>query len=322
MADKKSKTDTDKVSDEVIEKVDAESGTEAVAKTVIADEEKTEEKTTPAAKAGKRSPKAIRESEEVKAKEDRKKSKDSEENAKPKQQQNSARPKVERRGKKYQEAAKSIDKTKTYPLAEAIDLAIKSATTKFDSTIEAHVRLNVDPKQADQNVRDTIVLPAGTGKKISIAVFGSTEDVATAKKAGADIAMEEEFLQKLEKEELDFDVLIATPSMMPKLGKFARTLGPRGLMPNPKSGTVTTDIKKAVDEAKAGKVEYRVDSTGIIHVAVGKVSFGKDKIAQNINALFSSIKTNKPASLKTTYVKTIHLTTSMGPSVKVSNSEI
>ena len=176
------------------------------------------------------------------------------------------------------EAYKILDKTKTYSLADAIDLAIKSSLTKFDATTELHVRLGVDPKHADQNIRDNIVLPNGTGKTLKIAVYADDKELEAAKKAGADIAMGDAFLEQLEKSIINFDILIATPAMMPKLGKYARVLGPKGLMPNPKNGTVTTDTAKAVKEAKAGKVEYKIDSSGIIHLGFGKVSFGKDKV--------------------------------------------
>ncbi|MDQ3093975.1 MAG: 50S ribosomal protein L1 [bacterium] len=233
-----------------------------------------------------------------------------------------ARSKLERAGKKLREASKLIDKSKEYTLVEAIELATKTSTTKFDSTVELHVRLNVDPRQADQNIRDQIVLPEGTGKTVRVAVFAEAEDAKEAKKAGADIAGDEDFLAQLEKGKIDFDVLIATPKVMAKLGKYARVLGPKGLMPNPKSGTVTPNVAKAVAEAKAGRVEFRVDSNGIIHVGAGKVSFGPEKLNKNLNVLFASIKSAKPSSIKSTYVKSIYLTTSMGPSIRVQSSEL
>jgi len=185
-----------------------------------------------------------------------------------------------------------------------------------------HIRLGVDPKQADQNIRETIVLPAGTGKKIRVAVYGEADDVAVAKKAGADIAGTEEFLQQLDKGIIDFDVLVATPMVMAKLGKYARVLGPKGLMPNPKSGTVTKDVARAVAQAKAGKVEFRVDEAGIVHLGVGKVSFGADKLMQNVQSVFASLKGAKPSSIKGNYVLTMYFTTSMGPSIKVLASEL
>lgn len=280
-----------------------------------------ETKEVKTAKAGKRSEKALKEAEEKQAKEERKAAA-AEAEEKPKQAQKPARSKLERKGKGYRKSAELIDGKKTYSLADALNLALKTSHVKFDATVEVHVNLGVDPRQADQNLRDQLVLPAGTGRSIRVAVFGAEDDVAAAKKAGADIAASDEFLQQLDKGTIDFDILIATPAMMPKLGKYARLLGPKGLMPNPKSGTVTTDVTKAVAEAKAGRVEYRVDSTGIVHVGVGKVSFGADKLTQNVRAVFASIKSNKPASIKGAYVKAIHLSTSMGPSIKVEISEI
>ena len=185
--------------------------------------------------------------------------------------------------------------------------------------MEAHVRLGVDPRQADQNIRTTIVLPNGNGKTVRVAVFAPLDEAKKAKAAGADIAEDEEFLKQLEKGTIDFDVLISTPQYMPKLGKFARLLGPKGLMPNPKAGTVTADVAKAVKEAKAGKVEYRVDKQSIVHIGLGKVSFGDAKLLENAEAFFNSLKNQKPASLKGQYVKSIYLTTTMGPSVPVEN---
>lgn len=274
----------------------------------------------PVAKAGKRSAKAIAEAEEKEAKEARK-ADSAEKPEAPKQKHNPTRSVLERKGKKYRQAVEQIDQSKTYSLKEGVELAAKTASVKFDATVELHIRLGVDPRHADQNIRDTIVLPAGTGKSVKVAVFADTEDVAKAKKAGADIAAGEEFLQQLDKGIVDFDVLIATPAMMAKLGKYARVLGPKGLMPNPKSGTVSNDVTKAVTEAKAGRVEYRVDSTGIIHVGIGKVSFGTDKLMENAKALLTSIKGNKPASIKGTYVKSIFATSTMGPSVAVDINE-
>jgi ribosomal protein L1 len=266
------------------------------------------------AKAGKRSSKAVKESEEKQAKEDRKE-KPSDDKPKPKAQVSKTR--AERAGKKYREALKLIDKTKEYALADALELAAKTSPTKFDASIELHINLGVDPKQADQNVRDTVALPAGTGKTVKIAVLAEADEAAKAKTAGADTAGEEAVFAKLDKEELDFDILIATPSMMPKLGKYARLLGPRGLMPNPKSGTVSANTAEAVTQAKAGRVEYRVDQSGIIHLSIGKASFGKDKLAQNAEAVMTSVKAAKPASLKGIYIKSIYVTSTMGPSIRV-----
>ena len=281
-----------------------------------------EEKAT--AKAGKRSAKAIAEAEEKQAKEERK-TKTAEERAededKRRQKSNPTRPRLERQGKKFREAAKLVEKDKKYALTEALELAAKTSPVKFDASVELHVNLNVDPRHADQNIRDNLVLPAGTGKAVRVTVLADVDDAAAAKKAGADQAGLEEVLKQIEKGIIDFDILIATPSQMPKLGKFARVLGPRGLMPNPKSGTVTTDVAKAVSEAKAGRIEYRVDSTGIVHLSIGKVSFGAKKLEENARAVLKSIKANKPASVKSVYIKSIHLATSMGPSIALDPSE-
>lgn len=273
------------------------------------------------AKAGKRSAKALREKEELVEKEARKASAE-EADSKPKQPQNPTRTRLERRSKKYREAAEKIDKTKLYSLSEAIDLAISTSPVTFDATVELHARLNVDPKQADQNIRDSVVLPAGTGKSLRVAVFADDTEAAKAKKAGADIAESDSFLDKLAKNELSFDVLIATPEMMPKLGKYAKVLGPKGLMPNPKSGTVTKDPVKAVEDARKGKTEYRVDESGIVHLSVGKVSFGKAKLQSNLLEALKSIKSNKPSSIKGAFVKSLYLTTTMGPSVQLQTSEL
>ncbi len=275
------------------------------------------------AKAGKRSAKALAEAEELVEKQEKKAEvAEAEKAEKPKIVQKLARPKLERAGKKLREVSKLVDKTKEYSIKEAVDLALKTTTTKFDSTVELHIRLNVDPKHADQNIRENIVLPAGTGRSVKVAVFAEADDVTIAKKAGADIAGSEEFLQQLDKGILDFDVLIATPMVMAKLGKYARILGPKGLMPNPKSGTVTKDVVKAIEQSKAGKVELRVDENGIVHLGIGKVSFGTDKIMENVQAVFSSVKSAKPSSVKANYVETIFMTTSMGPSIRVTASEL
>lgn len=282
-----------------------------------------DESDKPLAKSGKRSEKAIKEVEAKEAKEVRKADKAAAEaDEKPKLPVKPARSKLERQGKNFRKAAESVEKGKVYSLAEALELAVKTSPVKFDATVELHINLGVDPRQADQNLRETLALPAGTGKSVRVAVLADADGVASAKKAGADIAGSEEFLQKLDKGIIEFDILISTPSMMPKLGKYARVLGPKGLMPNPKSGTVTNDVAKAVTEAKAGRLEYRVDSTGIVHVGFGKVSFGADKLMQNARVVLNSIRSNKPASVKSTYVKTIHVTTTMGPSIKVDTSEV
>lgn len=291
--------------------------TEAVAEAPAEEvEEAKEEKAT--AKAGKRSEKALKEAEEKQAKEERKAhqaEEDAEADAKPKQHANPTRSRLERRGKNFRDAAAKVEKGKAYNLKDAIKLAAETSPVKFDASVELHVNLSVDPRHADQNIRDNLVLPAGTGKTVRVAVMDD------AKVDGADLSGVEAILKDLEKGTINFDILIATPAQMPKLGKYARVLGPRGLMPNPKSGTVTTDVAKAVAEAKAGRVEYRVDSTGIVHVAIGKVSFGAAKLEENARAILASIKGNKPASVKGTYVKAIHLATTMGPSVTVDVSE-
>ena len=273
------------------------------------------------AKSGKKSKKHI---EEVKAEEERqaRKLERAAEDAageKPKGAKPVTRPRLERRGRKYQEAFKMVEKDKVYSLKDAIDLAIKTSPVKFDASVEAHVRLGVDPRQADQNIRTTIVLPNGNGKTVRVAVFAPLDVCKAAKAAGADIAEDEEFLKQLEKGVIDFDVLISTPAYMPKLGKYARLLGPKGLMPNPKAGTVTADVEKAVKESKAGKVEYRVDKQAIVHIGLGKCSFGTDKLLENANVFFESLKTQKPNSLKGTYVKSVFIATTMGPSVAVEN---
>ena len=270
------------------------------------------------AKAGKKSKKHV---EEVKAEAERQARK-AEAAAAPEKVSGPkpvTRSRLERRGKNYREAYAKVEKGRAYSLKEAVELAIATSPVKFDATLEMHFRLGVDPRQADQNIRSTVTLPAGTGKDIRVAVFAPLDVCKAAKAAGADIAEDEEFTKRLEKEQLDFDVLISTPQYMPKLGKFARLLGPKGLMPNPKAGTVTTDIEKAVKEAKAGKIEYRVDKQAIVHVGLGKVSFGADKLLENINAFTESLKSQKPASIKGQYVKSVYMTTSMGPSILVEN---
>ncbi len=278
------------------------------------------------AKAGKRSEKSLREAEEKAEKEARKEAGDTTPQGEDvdttvkKGPKPVTRPLIERRGKNYRKVAKLIEKSKVYTLAEALELATKTNPSKFDASVEIHARLGVDPRQADQNIRATVSLPNGTGKTIRVAVFAPEAEHANAKKAGADIIGDEDFLKQLDKEDLNFDILVATPQYMPKLGKYARLLGPRGLMPNPKSGTVATDVAKAVSEAKAGKVEYRVDKQAIVHLAIGKVSFGADKLGENAKAFFDSLASQKPTSLKGGYVKSLSISTTQGPSIKVENS--
>ena len=220
-------------------------------------------------------------------------------------------------GKKYKEVAKKVEAGKTYNLAEAIQLVSETSPVKFDATVEIHVVLGVDPRQADQNIRTTVTLPHGTGKTIRVAAFVPIDEVEAAKTAGADIIGEEEIMKLLDKEQITFDVLVATPQLMPKLGKYARLLGPRGLMPNPKSGTVATNVAKAVKEAKGGKVEYRVDKQAIIHLGVGKISFGASKLLDNSKAFFESLQSVKPSSLKNAYIQTIYVSSTMGPGIKI-----
>src|SRR3990167_4993042 len=250
------------------------------------------------AKAGKRSAKAIAQTEEKRAKEERKASGEAQDTPKPKTIVTPTRSRLERRGKAYKEASKLIEKDKEYTIKEAMSILVSTSGKKFDSTAELHTRLGVNPKHADQNIRDSIVLPEGTGKKLKVAVFADEQTVAKAGKIEAFAVGEEVIMNLLTKGEIEFDILIATPNMMQKLAKFAKLLGPKGLMPNPKSGTVTNDIAKAASEANAGRVEYRVDSSGIVHIGFGKISFGESKLTNNLTTLLTSIKSNKPSSVK------------------------
>ena len=222
-------------------------------------------------------------------------------------------------GKKYAESVKSYDHSKAYDVAEAVNLALATAKAKFDETIELHVRLGVDPRQADQQVRGVLVLPNGTGKTKKVLVVAKGERADQAAAAGADIVGAEEIIQKIQSENwFDFDVMITTPDMMGVVGRIGRLLGPKGLMPNPKSGTVTMDVAKAVKETKAGKVEYRLDKTAIIHCPIGKKSFGAEKITENFNALMDAIVKAKPSASKGQYIKSVTLTATMGPGVRVN----
>lgn len=297
--------------------LDATEPVEAVEPTAVAAQPAVDEESF--AKAGKKSKKHT---EEVKAEEERQARK-ADAAAQPEEKKAGPRPiartRLERRGKAYKAVAKKVEAGKVYSLKDAVELAIATNPAKFDATVEMHFRLGVDPRQADQNIRATVSLPAGTGKTVRVAVFAPLDIAKQAKAAGADIAEDEEFTKRLEKEQLDFDILISTPQYMPKLGKFARLLGPKGLMPNPKAGTVTNDIEKAVKEAKAGKIEYRVDKQAIVHVGLGKVSFGTDKLLENVNAFVESLKSQKPASIKGQYVKSVYISTTMGPSIAVEN---
>ncbi len=272
------------------------------------------------AKAGKRSAKAVREAEAEEARQEAKEHRAETEaatDAAPKAAKRSTPNPLHQHGKKYREAAKLVDRTKQYELAEALELAQKTSTTKFDSSVELHISLGVDPRQADQMVRASVVLPHGTGRSLRVAVFADGKAADDAKTAGADIVGTDKLLADIEAGKLDFDVLIATPDKMAGLGKVAKVLGPRGLMPNPKSGTVTPDVAKAVTETKTGKVEFRIDKQAIVHIAVGKVSFKAADLLDNATTLIKAVLKAKPAAAKGTYVKTIAVTTSMGPGIKI-----
>ena len=220
-------------------------------------------------------------------------------------------------GKKYTESLKAYDKSKAYEIGEAVDLVLNTAKAKFDETVELHVRLGVDPKQADQQVRGVIVLPNGTGKNVKVLCLAKGEKADQAKEAGADFVGAEELVQKIQTENW-FDVIITTPDMMGVVGRIGKILGPKGLMPNPKSGTVTMDVAKAIKDTKAGKVEYRLDKTAIIHCPIGKKSFGKEKLVENYDALFDAIVKAKPAAAKGQYVKSVTVASTMGPGVRVA----
>ena len=220
--------------------------------------------------------------------------------------------------KRMNEAAKLVDKTKLYDISEALDVALKMPKAKFDETVEVHIKLGVDSKQADQQVRGVLVLPHGTGKSKKVLVLAKGDKAEAAKTAGADFVGDDDMIQKIQSENwLDFDTVVATPDMMGSLGKVAKILGPKGLMPNPKSGTVTMDTAKAVSEIKAGKIEYRLDKTNIIHCSVGKVSFGIEKLKENYQTLLDAIIKAKPAAAKGTYLKSIAISTTMGAGIKV-----
>lgn len=223
------------------------------------------------------------------------------------------------RGKKYVDAVKKLDKSKQYDMAEAIEKALEVAPAKFDETLELHVKLGVDSRHADQQVRGVVVLPNGTGKTVRVLVIAKGAKVDEATAAGADYVGAEEYIEKITKENwFDFDVMITTPDMMGLVGRMGKILGPKGLMPNPKSGTVTMDVTKAIHDVKAGKVEYRVDKQSICHVIFGKKSFGKDKLLENVTTIMDAIIKAKPASAKGTYLKSVAIATTMGPGIKVN----
>lgn len=227
------------------------------------------------------------------------------------------------RGKKYQESAKKIDKSALYDTAEAMDLVVKTAPAKFDETVELHVKLGVDSRHADQQVRGAIVLPHGTGKIARVLVFAKGDKAEAAKAAGADFVGEMDLVEKIQKENwFDYDVVVASPDMMGLVGRLGKILGPKGLMPSPKAGTVTPDVAKAVTEIKAGKVEYRLDKTNIIHCPIGKVSFGPEKLAENFNALMGAIIKAKPSAAKGQYVRSCVCASTMGPGVKINSAKL
>lgn len=227
------------------------------------------------------------------------------------------------RGKKYQESAKLVDRTKLYDTKEAFELVQQTAKAKFDESVEVHVKLGVDPRHADQQVRGVVVLPHGTGKTLRVLVFAKGDKAREAENAGADFIGAEELVTKIQSENwFDYDVVVATPDMMGVVGRLGKVLGPKGLMPNPKSGTVTFDVERAIKEIKAGKVEYRVDKTSIVHVGIGKVSFGTEKLMDNFRTLMEAVVKAKPAAAKGTYLKSVTVASTMGPAVKVSPARV
>lgn len=226
-------------------------------------------------------------------------------------------------GKKYVDSSKLVDRSKLYDTAEALELAVKTSTAKFDETVEVHVRLGVDGRHADQQVRGAIVLPNGTGKSVRVLAICKGDNEKAAQEAGAEFVGSDEYISKIQNEGwMDFDVLITTPDMMGLVGRLGKILGPRGLMPNPKAGTVTPDIAKAIGEAKAGKIEYRLDKTNIIHCPIGKVSFGSQKLTENFDALLGAIIKAKPAAAKGQYVKSCVVASTMGPGVRINPSKV
>ena len=228
-----------------------------------------------------------------------------------------------KKGKRYVEAAKLVDKAATYEVAEAVSLVKKSASAKFDETVEAHIRLGVDSRHADQQVRGAVVLPHGTGKKVRVLVFAKGDKADEAQAAGADFVGAEDLIPKIQGEGwLDFDVVVATPDMMGVVGRLGRVLGPKGLMPNPKAGTVTMDVTKAIEDIKAGKIEYRLDKSNIIHVPIGKASFSEEQLADNFQTLIDAVIKAKPASAKGTYLRSVTVTSTMGPGVKINTTKL
>ena len=228
-----------------------------------------------------------------------------------------------KKGKKYQEALSKFDKNNYYNATEALGVVVEVASAKFDETVEAHIKLGVDSRHADQQVRGAVVLPNGTGKTNRVLVFAKGEKAKEAEAAGADFVGAEDLVTKIQSENwFDFDVIVATPDMMGLVGRLGRVLGPKGLMPNPKSGTVTFEVEKAINEIKAGKVEYRLDKTNIIHVPVGKVSFGKEKLAENFHTLMEAVVKAKPSAAKGQYLRSVVVTSTMGPGVKINPARV
>ncbi len=228
-----------------------------------------------------------------------------------------------KRGKKYQESAKLVEKTRLYETAEAMDLVTKVAKAKFDETVEAHIRLGVDSRHADQQVRGAVVLPHGTGKTARVLVFAKGDKATEAEQAGADFVGAEELIPRIQNENwFEYDVIVATPDMMGVVGRLGKVLGPKGLMPNPKAGTVTMDVAKAISEIKSGKIEYRLDKTNIIHCPIGKASFGVEKLTDNFNTLLNAVIKAKPAAAKGQYLKSVVVSSTMGPGIKINASKI
>lgn len=227
-----------------------------------------------------------------------------------------------KKGKKLQEAAKLVDKNKLYTVAEAAELAKSTSAVNFDATVEVAFNLNIDTRKNDQQIRGAVVLPNGTGKTQKVLVFAKGEKIKEAEAAGADYVGDAEYIQKIQGGWFDFDVIVATPDMMGEVGKLGRVLGPKGLMPNPKTGTVTFDVAKAIEEIKAGKVEYRAEKAGIIHAPIGKASFDAEKLVENFKAVFDVVAKAKPASAKGTYMKSVNVTTTMGPAIKIDTASV
>jgi large subunit ribosomal protein L1 len=305
----------DETTAEVAEATEEVSAVEDAEETTVEGVEESAEEAEPKlAKAGKRSKKAV---EEVESEEARKAAAAEKKEAEPAKKIIHVPNPRNRHGKNYLKSLELVDKTKQYELEEAIELIKKTSTVKFDASLELHVNLGLDPKQADQMVRASVVLPAGTGKSLKVAVLAPASEHEAVKKAGADLVGEDDLLAKIEKGQLGFDRLITTPAMMPKLAKLAKVLGPKGLMPNPKSGSVTNDLVKAIEESKAGKVEFRIDRQAIVHQSFGKVSFKNEDLLENAKVLIQAIMKAKPSAAKGTYVLGMSLTTSMGPGIKI-----